>query len=274
MSIDALPYMVFLVLIEMTVGGAIVTFAAQLRGLVTHGFLKFGAASTLLCALVALWSAFTLTGERVVGGYPIDTAFLAPTRIALLAVSLLLAVYTWAVWTQREPAGRIAGLVSSAAALAGLGLAAAIFRLPAWGYTGVLLSLLAGALSLGAVTLGMILGHWYLVSPRLPEQPLNEMTLALIAVLVVQSVLVAINLLVPAKLTPDPGAGSLVQNPAFWLRILVGLAFPLVLAWMAWRSSLIRGMMSATGLLYVATGAVLAGEALARGLQFTTAKPF
>lgn len=274
MSVDTLPYMVFLVLVEATVGGAIVTFAAQWRGLAPLGFLKFAAASTFLCAVVALWSALSLSAERSVGGYPLGTDFLPPTRIALVAVALLLAVYTWAVWTEREPAGRVFGLLSSAVALVALGLAAAIFRLPAWGYAGVLLSLLTGALSLGAVTLGMILGHWYLVSPRLPEQPLNEMTVALIAVLIVQSVLVLVNVLLPAKLTPDPSVGGLAQNPAFWLRILVGLAFPLVLAWMAWRSSLIRGMMSATGLLYVATGAVLAGEALARGLQLTTAKPF
>ena len=43
---------------------------------------------------------------------------------------------------------------------------------------------------------------------------------------------------------------------------------------MAWRASVERGMMSATGLLYIATGAVLAGEALARGLQLATAIPF
>jgi len=42
---------------------------------------------------------------------------------------------------------------------------------------------------------------------------------------------------------------------------------------MAWRSSLARGMMSATGLLYLATGAVAAGQALACALLFTTAIP-
>jgi hypothetical protein len=46
--------------------------------------------------------------------------------------------------------------------------------------------------------------------------------------------------------------------------------FPAVLAWLAWRTARIRGMMSATGLLYIALGAVLAGEVLARGLLFTT----
>src|SRR5947207_2532658 len=82
------------------------------------------------------------------------------------------------------------GGVGSLAALAVVGLTAAMFRLPAWGYGGVVLSLLLGGLSLGTVTMGMVLGHWYLVTPRLPEQPLNEATLGLLAVLTVQAALV------------------------------------------------------------------------------------
>jgi len=46
-----------------------------------------------------------------------------------------------------------------------------------------------------------------------------------------------------------------------------------VLAYMAYRSSQERSMMSATGLLYIAVGAILAGEALGRGLLFVTGAP-
>jgi hypothetical protein len=274
MSIDALPYMVFLVLIEGAVGGTVVTFAAELRALVTRGFLKMCSGSTLAVALLALWSALTLGSQRDVGGYPIDAGLLTGTRVALGLLCLLLALYTWAIWTERDGVARLAGLVGSAVALAALAIAAAVFRLPAWGYAGVLSSLLLGALSLGVVTLAMVLGHWYLTTPRLSNQPLNEMTLAALAIIAVQAALVLLNVAAPVKLNPDPTRSGLAQDPAFWLRLLVGLAFPLVLTFMAWRSSLIRGMMSATGLLYVATGAVLAGEALARGLQLATARPF
>ena len=274
MSIDALPYMVFLVLIEGAVGGMVVTFAAELRALVTRGFLKMCSASTLVVALLALWTAFTLGSQSDVGGYPLDAGLLGATRIALLLLCLLLAVYTWATWTEHDGEARIAGLAGSGVALASLAVTAAVFRLPAWGYAGVLSSLLLGALSLGAVTLAMVLGHWYLTTPRLSNQPLNEMTVAALAIIAVQAALVLLNIAAPVRVNPDPSFGSLAQEPAFWLRLLVGLAFPLVLTFMAWRSSLIRGMMSATGLLYVATGAVLAGEALARGLQLATARPF
>jgi hypothetical protein len=276
-SIDSLPYMVFLLLVEFTIGGLWVTVVSQFRGLVTRGFVKMGAATVLASGALAAWLVSSLGRPAEVGGYPLDDRFLTPARIALWILVALLALYTVLVWRERAPADRWLGAAAAATALVAIAIAAAIFRIPAWGYVGVLFSLIAGALSLGAVTMGMVLGHWYLVTPRLPEQPLNETTLALIAVLAAQSVVVLVNLFIPVRDVPIAGdslGGGLLQNPAFWLRIGVGLIFPLFLAVMAWRSSIVRGMMSATGLLYVATGAVLAGEALARGLQLATAIPF
>jgi hypothetical protein len=51
-----------------------------------------------------------------------------------------------------------------------------------------------------------------------------------------------------------------------WLRLVVGLAFPLGLAWMAWRTALTRSMESATGLLYIEFAVVLASTIVATGL--------
>ncbi|MGH2587084.1 MAG: hypothetical protein ACRDJE_19395, partial [Dehalococcoidia bacterium] len=185
-------------------------------------------------------------------------------------------VYNWFIWRERVGTARLWGWATTAAGLLAIGFTAAYVQRPTWGYAATLLSLLAGSASLGAVTLGMTLGHWYLVTPRLPEQPLNRLTLVLLAALVVQTVLVIVNIALPARYVPsaveNPEIG-LAQNPIFWLRLGVGLIFPLALAFMAWQSSVIRAMMSATGLLYIAMGGVLAGEVLARALLFTTAKP-
>jgi hypothetical protein len=96
---------------------------------------------------------------------------------------------------------------------------------------------------------------------------------------VLQGVLLIINVAVPARETPEAtaflGSTTLGTNPAFWLRIAIGLLFPAALTWMSHVSS--KGyprndmaMMSATGLLYIAVGAVLVGEVLARGLLFLT----
>jgi hypothetical protein len=120
----------------------------------------------------------------------------------------------------------------------------------------------------------MIWGHWYLVNPRLPEGPLNEISLLTLGALLIELVITAANAAIPAgqEIASDALlAVDLPENPAFWLRVGVGLIFPAVLAFMAYKSSTERAMMSATGLLYIAVGAVLAGEAVGRGLLFVTA---
>ena len=68
----------------------------------------------------------------------------------------------------------------------------------------------------------------------------------------------------------DAGPMRALAHP-MRLRIL-GLLLPIALSWMAWRSSRERAMNAATGLLYLATAAVLGGELLGRGLLFVTGK--
>jgi hypothetical protein len=276
MSVAALPFATFLLLLEFAAGTQAVLLVPQFRGQVAPGFLKLGALMALCGAGLALWTTAALPSGGEVAGYPLDERFLGPMRAAVTAFFLLTLPTTWFIWREDPARGRALGVMTAAVAVSALVLAAAVVRLPTWGYAGALLSLVAGAASLGAVSLGMTLGHWYLVTPRLPEKPLNELTLLLLAVVAVQSVLVAVNALLPARTVPvgpDVAPISLGANLWFWLRVAVGLLFPLALAFMAWQSSAVRAMMSATGLLYIAMGAVLAGEVLARALLFTTAKP-
>ena len=53
-----------------------------------------------------------------------------------------------------------------------------------------------------------------------------------------------------------------------WLRLLVGLLFPLVISWMALRTASTRSMESATGLLYIDMAAITSGTIVAAGLYF------
>lgn len=276
MNLAAMPYTTFLLLLEFAVGCMAFILLAQLRGEVSKGFLKMGAILVPLTSLPALWITAGFAGKAEVADFPLAEDWLLPTRIAVAVFTLASLIYNWYIWREQQEPARPAGYAATLLGVASIALAAAYVQRPTWGYPGTLVSLLAGAASLGAVTQGMILGHWYLVTPRLPERPLNRLTFALIIALAVQTALVAVNIFIPARyvpVTPESPEVSLAQNLVFWLRLGVGLIFPLGLAFMAWQSSQIRGMMSATGLLYIAMGAVLAGEALARGLLFTTAKP-
>ena len=144
--------------------------------------------------------------------------------------------------------------------------------LPTWSPVIVVLSVVASTAVLGGALMAMLWGHWYLTSGRLPKEPMEQMALVVFVALVAQAVLVVAGAVAPAREVPlSEGLGvSLVANPAFWLRVGVGLVFPIGVTWLAFRAAQIRGMMSATGLLYIALGAVLAGEVLARGLLFST----
>ena len=53
-----------------------------------------------------------------------------------------------------------------------------------------------------------------------------------------------------------------------WLRLLVGLVFPLIVAGRRSRRRGSRSMESATGLLYINVGTIAAGTILAAGLYF------
>jgi hypothetical protein len=137
---------------------------------------------------------------------------------------------------------------------------------------------LFGSTSLGAATSGMLLGHWYLVSPELSLVPIKRLTAALLGALVAQGVTLA--------LTASPEMGALptvlvpraehlmAAYPYFLLgRVLVGLVGTFGLAvltmWLLREGS----TQAATGFLYTAVMTVTVGELIARFLFQLTGVP-
>jgi len=273
MNLDALPQTVLLIMAEFSVGCLIAALVADARGMVVQSFVKLSG------VLVVAGAALTVLAALNVGdldGYRLHDGLFGPVRGVFIAFLALAIIYALLVLRGRRDLSLPVGGVAAAVGLAGLGLLAYQVSPPTWGFAGPLLSLLAGALALGFVTEAMVLGHWYLVSTKLPSRPLEELTFILVLALAAQGALLILNAAVPAREVPESSAllsGSLAANPAFWLRIGVGLVFPLALAAMAWQSSKERAMMSATGLLYIAVGAVFVGELLARGILFVTGAP-
>jgi len=53
-----------------------------------------------------------------------------------------------------------------------------------------------------------------------------------------------------------------------WLRLIIGLIFPLIVCWASVQTARTRSMESATGLLYINVGSIAAGTILAAGLYF------
>jgi hypothetical protein len=275
-SADTLPYALLMLLLELATGSLAVVTLFDARRMVTAGYVQAGAMTAAPLLLLALLVAAALRGSPEIDGYVLRAERLPALRWLLGAAVAVALAYALASLAGR-PRPRLA--LGAAAALLGLlaiGWLAAVVAAPAWSYAGVLASMVAAAAALGGALMAMTWGHWYLTNSGLPKEPLEQMALLLAGALALQLVLLPVALLAPARIEPltESAFGvGLGANPALWLRVGVGLLFPLVLALLAWRAAAIRGMMSATGLLYIAVGAVFAGEVLARGLLFASGAP-
>ena len=259
---------------QFTAGVSLLVVYTQLRGTYEAAFIRVCSWMIVSGAFGLMLVALAIDASADAGGYALDPQLLDPIRATSMAL-LLFSVVHW-FYLRREDEAFLAS--ASGATTVGLGVAMLIFlatlvRLPAWSIAGPLLTLFAGSLTIGAFMVAMVWGHWYLVKPSLDEQPLNELALIAIAAVGAQLAITALNAIIPAGAAIESDAllaVSLPENPGFWLRVGVGLLFPIALAYMAYTSSKERSMMSATGLLYIAVGAILAGEALGRGLLFVT----
>jgi hypothetical protein len=272
-SADSLPYTLLILLVELAVGSLAFTVIFDARGQVTRGYVQMGAIVVVPTALLALLVARGLHVSPEIDGYLFSTDWFDPFRWTLIAFLAVSATHLVAALAGQRRAGIVLGTVAIVIGVVSLVLLAGLVEKPAWSFAGVAASLIAAALALGGTLMAMSWGHWYLTNSGLPKEPLEEMSLFVLGALVLQCVLLVIGVIAPVReepLTNSAFGVSLGANPAFWLRVGVGLLFPLVLAFLSWKAAGIRGMMSATGLLYIATGAVLAGEVLARGLLFAT----
>jgi hypothetical protein len=275
-NVEALPYTLLLILAELSIGSLLVTLASDLRGGVTRGFVMTMALCVAVTGALTYWTATSINLGSDVDGYRIDPDWFSPAKRAIFVVTLASVIYMFAAFMGWDPVGRIAGIAGAIAGVLAVGLLAGMLAPPTWGYPGAFLALLAGTLAMGAVSVSMVWGHWYLTEGKLPSWPLRDLAWVLIGALAFQTVVIALNLVVPVRETPRPASAvdvGLFGNPAFYLRIGVGLVFPVILAVLSLRTTRIRAMQSATGLLYICMGAVFAGEVLSKGLMFLTGRP-
>ncbi|HJP88168.1 MAG TPA: hypothetical protein VJ850_03970 [Candidatus Limnocylindrales bacterium] len=265
---ESLAFINWTVLTALGVGSFAAVVAGRLRTEATKGYLGFTALSAAVFAFLA-WTTD--------GGLPVlspdlalraDPAWDPARRLALLALAGLACVYAVRLFGgHRSVPVAAAGLVAAGAALVTGALS--------WGGGGLaslLLVIELGAISavLGGVWASMILGHWYLVTPKLPELPLVRFSKWLGWALVVQLVLFALWIGLGAGPSGEPAFAALVGPWALfvWLRLLVGLVFPIIVSWAAVQTARTRSMESATGLLYINVGTIAAGTILAAGLYF------
>ena len=262
------------VLAGLAVGSFAVVAFARMATPATRGYLAFTAACATAFGALA-WLSDTGLGP-LAGGSPVaaDPSFDLPRRLALGAFTILAFASMVALARGRRA---IALLLAGSATGGGALLLGALTWGGGWlGAIPLAIQLLVLALATGGVFGAMILGHWYLVTPRLPEAPLVLVARRLLWIVCVQVLL----FVVWVGFGAGPGAGGVGGGAGpfgarigpgalvVWLRLVVGLVFPLVVSWAAVQTARTRSMESATGLLYIDVGALAAGTILAAGLYF------
>jgi hypothetical protein len=131
-------------------------------------------------------------------------------------------------------------------------------------------SVLTGTLLLGAVNVGMILGHWYLLMRRLSFEHLLRFAQIVLGTVGLRILVVFLTIVLlgnyDAKLgnTFIPSLWSPQGNLFFFLmRVLWGLILPLGLGLMVLRCAQEKANQSVTGMLYVIEVSALFGELFA-----------
>jgi hypothetical protein len=270
---ESLPLSLLIVLVELTAGGVWVLLIPQYRDNAAASFIKFSAVLVFIVAAITFFVGAAIDVGSDVDGYPLDNDWMGPARIALAATFAASALYAYATVRDHRLPALVLGGVTSALGLAALAFLAAVVAGPAWGFPLVFASFVIGAVAVGAVSNGMTLGHWYLVTPRLAEAPLREITGLLVVTLVVQALFIGLSLALPHDTVKTSFHHGIWGNYFFFMRLGFGLAFCAVLAWMAYDSAGVRAMQSATGLLYIAMVLVICAQVVANGVLFTSGVP-
>ena len=267
-----LPLALFLLLAETAVGGCATVAYLRLPGGLTHGFLKFIAVTYAVLGILAFLVVLAIPTGAYHRLLAIDYA--AAGALIFLQGLVVVALLVHAVVIWRHDSSRLSWVLTLSASLLLLaGIAAALLPLAGSLLNGAAIALVVAlsAAVLGAATTGMLLGHWYLVTPALTNRPLLRAIVVLLVSLVLQAVLFPLTLRGLAH-----GSGSLTHpltlSPVLTILWALGaVLLPLVAAGLALPTCRLRSFMSTTGLLYLAMIAILPGQLLGQLLFFVAA---
>ena len=264
-----LPFINWTVLTGLALGTYAAVILLRRRSSATRGYLGFATACAVAFGLLAWLSDGALPSTLGTSPVALDPTWDAPRRAALLtfcglaALALIARRIRPAVARPMELLALTSGILTIAAGALAWGGGT-------FGTLGLLLELATLCAATGGVFAAMILGHWYLVTPKLPEAPLILLSRVLLAVVGAQLILFVAWVATGAgPANGGPFSALTGQYAMFvWLRLIVGLLFPLIVCWAAVKTAQTRSMESATGLLYINVGTIAAGTILAAGLYF------
>ena len=258
MQLEALPFVNWVFWAALTAGTLLVVGASERIGGTTRGYRLFMAGMLTVFAAILVASDLALPSDAAASSTeslrrPLTLAFAAGT-VAYLVASVA-----------RRPRSGIAIGTGM------LGLGALVVLAAAGGVRSVPLfagQLVVAAVALGAVNAAMLLGHWYLVTPKLSPAPLRRMMWLLVGALVIQGVGFVMALVLVGT---DPLEGDI--GWLTWLRLGVGIVLPIGVAALALLASRAASLQASTGLLYIGLALVMAGSIAGTSLAYLTGVP-
>jgi hypothetical protein len=269
----------FLIFFYQVALGGLFALAATPFHELERGFYKSTGGVLFLIAIIGLWGQSRFYWERVTHSLTMLTA--AEIFFHLL-FTISLGCYLFSLWGAKQRFRARSFSTSILAGLAGLLVSAHNFyRAPLVSFETLIypLSFLLSSLLLGSVTVGMLIGHWYLIDTGQSLDPFIRVYKFFVAALIAQGVFFICG---PLLLYFLGSNGSVANMQRLWLnystllvtRLAVGQIGPLILSLMIWRTLLIPHTMAATGLFYIALLGVFVGEILGRQILALTFVPF
>ncbi len=255
--------------------GLVVCLTLVPRAETGSGFHRFNAMTAAILLAIAVVLRLARPGEP--GGEFSPSLFGTASAVAFCAACLALWAALRTEWDLGHRAALALAVASGFAAV--LGYAADFggrFADNGWFRALLVAHALASSLVLGSVTFTMILGHWYLVVPRLSIRFLQKHARIFLGSILGRLALALVSLGLYAAFG-FPGAfrlsaESLVSDGFFLVpRFLFGVAGALVLAFLVVRTAAIGSTQSCTGILYGAVVLVLFGELSASWLLVSQA---
>ena len=269
----------FLILFYETALGGLFALAATPFHELERGFFKSTAAVLFALGLLGLLGKAELYAKSLAAGIKAGMILEIVFHVIFM---LFFALYLFSLWGEHAQLRARVFSSSLLAGLAGLSLSSHGFtQAPIISFETLIypVSFFFSALLLGSVTVGMLIGHWYLIDTGQSLLPFTRLFKFFYVSLIVQALFL---LTLPLLLLLLGDAASVSSLKRLWTehhvlllaRLSAGVAGPLILSYMIWRTLQIPHTMAATGLFYIALLGVFVGEILGRQILALTSLPF
>jgi hypothetical protein len=259
--------------------GGLLALAATPFHELDRAFYKSTGGVLFVIAVLGFWGKSFLYRQNLSADFSWITALQALLHLLFVIV---LGIYIMSLWGERAYLRARAFAGSILTGLAGLLLTAyGFYDAGPWWIEVFLysLSFFLSSLLLGSVTVGMLIGHWYLIDTGQTLDPFIRIYKFFVISLIVQAAFIAASFLLLYLVDASAGAegiGKLWNQHSTLLatRLILGCLAPLVLSAMIWRTLTIPHTMAATGLFYIALLGVFVGEILGKQILALTSLPF